>query len=80
MQRHSLEEAVQRVRAPLGKVRAKPVSTHIFHLVLVGQWRDGALWVFLGKLFPEEDKVCKAAADAELWLLEGLEVGLEGLL
>lgn len=69
---------MQRVRAPLGEVRAKAVSTHIFHLVLVGQRRDGALRVFFRQLFPQEDKVGEAAADGELGLLERLIVRLEG--
>lgn len=62
----------------LCKVRAEAVSTHILHLVLVGQRRDGALRVLFGELFPEEDKVCEAATYGEFGFLEGLEVGLRG--
>ena len=71
---------MQRVGASLHEVRAKAVSTHILHLVLVGQRRDGALRVLFRELFPEEDEVCEAAADGELGFLEGLEVGLRGCL
>jgi hypothetical protein len=76
MQRYALQEAVQRVSSALRKIRAKAVAAHILHLVFVGQRRDGALRVLLGELFPEEDKVCEAAADGEFRALEGLEVGL----
>lgn len=68
---------MQGVCAPLGEVRTEAVSTNVLHLVLVGQWRDGALWVFFRELFPEEDEVCKATADGEVRLLEGLIIGLE---
>lgn len=76
MQRYALEKAMQRVRPPLGEVRAEAVSSHILHLVFVGQRWDSALGVVLRQLFPQEDKVCEAAADGEFGLLEGLEVGL----
>lgn len=58
------------------KVRPKPVTTHVFHLVFIGQGRDGALRILFGQLFPEEDKVCEAPADVEFRALERLEVGL----
>lgn len=61
----------------MGEVRTEAVSTNILHLVLVGQWRDGALWVLFRELFPEEDEVGEAAADREIRLLEGLVVGLK---
>lgn len=64
------------VRAPLGEVRTEAVSTNVLHLVLVGQWRDGALRILFRELFPEEDEVGEAAADGEVRLLEGLIVGL----
>ena len=62
--------------ASLCKVGPKAVPADVLHLMFVRQRRNGALWVFLGKLFPEEDKVCEAPADAELGALERLEVGL----
>jgi hypothetical protein len=68
---------MQRVRSALREIRPKPVAADVLHLVLVGQRRDGALWVFFGELFPEEDEVCEAASDGELRALEGLVVGLE---
>jgi hypothetical protein len=67
---------MQGVCAPLGEVGTEAVSSHILHLVLVGQRGHGALWVFFRELFPEEDEVGKAAADGEVGLLEGLVVGL----
>lgn len=76
VQRYALQEAMQRVSATLCKVRTEPVTAHVLHLVFVGQRRDGALRVLFGELFPEKDKVCEAAADAEFRALEGLEVGL----
>lgn len=76
MQSYSLEEAVQRVRASLCEVRTEPVAAHILHLVLVGQRRDCALWVFFRELFPEENEVGEAAAGGKLGPLEGLVVGL----
>lgn len=79
MQRHAFEEAVQRVGASLGEVGAETVAAYVLHLVLVGQGRDGALREFFRELFPEEDEVCEAAADGEFGLLEGLEVGLNGV-
>lgn len=76
MQGYSFEKAVQRMRATVGEIRPEAVAAHILHLVLVGQRRDGALRVLFGKLFPQEDKVCEAAADGKLRALEGLVVGL----
>lgn len=61
----------------MGEVRTEAVSTNILHLVLVGQWRDGALWVLFRELFPEEDEVGEAAADGEFGLLEGLVIRLQ---
>jgi hypothetical protein len=61
----------------LGEVRTEAVSTDILHLVLVGQWGDGALRVLFRELLPEEDEVGETAADGEVRLLEGLIIGLK---
>lgn len=44
--------------------------------MLVRERWDGALWIFVGEGFVEEDEVGEAAADGGLWFLEGGEVGL----
>ncbi len=67
------------MRAALCEVWAKAISPHVLHLVLVWKRRDSALWVFFGKLFVKEDEVGEAATDGEFRLLEGLEVGLDGV-
>jgi hypothetical protein len=67
------------VRAALGEVWAKAVAAYVFHLMFVGQRRNGALWVFLNELFPEKDEVGEAAPDGELGALERLVVGLEDI-
>jgi hypothetical protein len=68
------------VGAPLCEIGSEAVAADVFHFVFVGEGRDGALGEFFGELFPEEDEVCEAAADGEFGALEGLEVGLAGLL
>lgn len=60
----------------LREVRAKSITADIFHFVFVGQRGDGALWVFAGKLFVEEDEVCESAADFADRFGKALEVGL----
>lgn len=77
MKSQAAQEALQRVGAPLHKFRAEAVAGDVHHAVLVGERRDGALWVFRKEGVVQEDKVCESPSDGCRWFLEGREVGLD---
>ena len=47
MEGKAFEEAVEGVRASGGEVRAEAIAADVFELVFIGEWRDGALGVFI---------------------------------
>jgi len=57
------QEALERMGAAGGKVRAEAIAADVLHALLIGQRRDGGGGVFFGELFVEEDEVCEATAD-----------------
>ena len=63
MERQSIQEALERVGAADGKIRAEAVAADIFHALLVGQRGHGSGGIVAGELFVEEYEVCEAAAD-----------------
>lgn len=63
MQGEALEETVEGVSTSISEVRAEAVTANIFHLVLVWEGGDSALWVFAAEVFIEENKVGKATAN-----------------
>jgi hypothetical protein len=70
---------VQGVCAALHELGAEAVASDVHHAVLVGQRRDGALWVFGAERIIQEDEIGEAPSNGGRWLLEGGKVGL-GLL
>lgn len=77
MQGESFQEAVQGVSSSMGKVRPKAIAADIFHFVLVGERRDGALRVFSAEDLVKKDEVGETATDFDGGFLEGGEIRLQ---
>lgn len=65
--------------ASLGEIGAEAVTTDVFHLVFVWEWRNCTGRVFSVKCFIKKDKVCEATAHVETGPRKGSEVRLQQL-
>lgn len=76
MQCNALQKALKGVGTARGKVRTKAIASYIFHLMLIGQGRHGALCIFAGQGLVKKDKVREPSTNSNVGGLERLEIGL----
>jgi len=76
MQSQPAQESVQGICAALHELGAEAVASNVHHAVLVGQRRDGALWVFGAEGIIQKDEIGEAPSNGRRWLLERGKVGL----
>lgn len=77
MQSQALQETVQRPRAPGGEFRTKPISPHVFHLMLIRQRRHRAGRIFSVERLVQEEEIGKPPPYSKLGFLKRLEIGLK---
>lgn len=77
MKTEALEKPLKGVCTSLCEIRTKAIPPHIFHLVFVGERRNGTCGVISVEGFVKEDEVSETAADSEGGLLKCFEIRLK---
>lgn len=76
MKTEALEKSLKRVCTSLCEIGTKPIPPYIFHLVFVGERRNGACGVISVEGFVKKDEVGETAAYSEGGLLKCFEIRL----